>query len=178
LAEESIELVEGARSYVAPSSAKLKRASLRREQLSRRRSAPLSKINTAFNVGARVGICDTSLANYGYEANNRCAAKCGRFESEAPAQCSAPGKSTAQVLTCSCLVPAITAAIEAKCVALSQSPEILAAVNTTYRSCNQREINIGGLLTHILEQVIKRLRLVGISELVALVRRDDHAYWC
>ena len=119
------------------------------------RADMLSKINTAFNVGSRVGICDTILANYATEANNKCAANRGRFQSEAAAECSGPGKSTAQRLTCSCLVPAITAALEANCVALSQSPEILAAVNVAYASCKQREINIGGLLTGVLEQVIK-----------------------
>ncbi|MEY4700132.1 MAG: hypothetical protein RL326_319 [Pseudomonadota bacterium] len=115
----------------------------------------LAKISAAFNVGSRVGICDTILANYATEANNKCAANRGRFQSEAAAECSAPGKSKAQSLTCSCLVPAITAALEANCVALAQSPEMLAAVNAAYASCKQREINIGGLLTEVLEQVIK-----------------------
>ena len=119
------------------------------------RADMLSKINTAFNVGARVGVCDTILANYTAEANKKCAENRGRFQSEAAAECSAPGKSEAQRLTCLCLVPAITAALEANCIALSQSPEILAAVNAAYASCKQHEINIGGLLTGVLEKVIK-----------------------
>jgi hypothetical protein len=119
------------------------------------RADMLSKISTAFNVGSRVGICDTILANYATEANNKCAANRNRFQSEAAAECYTPGKTKAQQLTCVCLIPAITAALEANCVALSQSPEILAAVNEAYASCKQREINVGGLLSELFEQVIK-----------------------
>jgi len=119
------------------------------------RADMLSKISTAFNVGSQVGLCDTILANYAAEANKKCAANRERFYSESTAECSVPGKTTAQQLTCTCLAPAITAALEANCVALSQSPEILAAVNAAYASCKQREINLGGALSSLFEQVIK-----------------------
>jgi len=113
----------------------------------------LSQINTAFNVGASVGACDTILSRYAAEAERKCGINQGRFESEAAAQCSLPGKSVEQRLTCSCLVPAITGALYANCVALGQSPEILAAVNAAHASCKQREINLPGLLSGIADLI-------------------------
>lgn len=107
----------------------------------------LSQINTAFNVGASVGACDTILSNYAAEAEKKCAANQGRFAAEASAECSAPGKSTEQRLTCACLAPSITGALYANCVALGQSPEILAAVNAAHASCKQREIRLPGFLS-------------------------------
>ncbi len=116
----------------------------------------LSQINAAFNLGATVGACDTILANYSTEAEKKCAANQGRFESDAASECAAPGKTSAQRSTCLCLVPAITGALFSNCVALGQSPEIMAAVRAAHASCKQRELNLSGFLSSVTDLIGNR----------------------